>query len=179
MWCVVVQVVLANGAWMQKLLPIPIFPIKGQMMSLRVPQGTTPLSRVLFCDECYIIPKLDGRIVVGATVEEGVFDQNITMAGLQHLVNKFIRACPGLANLPVEETWTGLRPTTPDTEPVLGNTPWENLYVAGKGGGADKFEGLYIGGCVLTFGVWLCCDYCSWLLEEWCAIGSQDRTTGD
>lgn len=126
------QVVLANGAWMQKLLPLPVFPVKGQMLSVRVPEGTTPLSRVLFCDGCYIIPKLDGRIVVGATVEEGVFDKSVTVEGIHQLTSRFRRICPDLAKFPIEETWTGLRPTTPDTLPVLGKTPWQNLYVAGK-----------------------------------------------
>jgi thiazole synthase len=64
-------VVVATGAWMNKLLPLPVQPCKGQMLALRPPPGQVPLSRVIFAESCYIIPKRDGRIVVGATVEPG------------------------------------------------------------------------------------------------------------
>jgi thiazole synthase len=122
---------------MNKLLPVPMSPIKGQMLSLRPtrrPSGPSEalLSRGLFSDDCYIIPKLDGRIVVGATVEpEAGFDRRVTAKGVMELTSKALRLCPGLAELEVEETWAGLRPTTPDMMPVLGNTPWDNLFVAG------------------------------------------------
>ena len=70
---------------------------------------------------------------MGATVEPDVFDNRVTAGGLRELTSKALRLCPGLADLDVEESWAGLRPTTPDRLPVLGQTPWTNLYVAGEG----------------------------------------------
>jgi len=126
------KVVVANGAWMNKLLPVPLGPVKGQMLSLRPKKETpSPLSRVIFAESCYLIPKSDGRLIVGATVEPGQWDQRVTAGGVHELTKRALRICPALGELEVEETWAGLRPTTPDTLPVLGRTPWENLFVAG------------------------------------------------
>jgi thiazole synthase len=126
------SVVIANGAWMRNLLPVPITPHKGQSFSLRMPTDTEPiLSRILFAQDTYIVPKSDGRIVVGATVEAGSFDPNVTPAGMMHCMSNAMQLVPGLGDLPVEETWAGLRPTTPDKGPILGRTKWDNLYIAG------------------------------------------------
>jgi|AntRauTorckE5430_2_1112549.scaffolds.fasta_scaffold01920_4 uncharacterized protein YfkK (UPF0435 family) len=126
------SVVVANGSWMRNLLPVPITPHKGQSFSLRMPSDTEPvLSRVLFAQDTYIVPKADGRIVVGATVEVGSFDPNVTPAGMMHCMANALQLVPGLADLPIEETWAGLRPTTPDKGPILGRTSWDNLFIAG------------------------------------------------
>lgn len=126
------SVVVANGAWMRNLLPVPITPHKGQSFSLRMPSNTEPiLSRILFAQDTYIVPKADGRIVVGATVEAGSFDPNVTPAGMMHCMSNAMQLVPGLGDLPIEETWAGLRPTTPDKGPILGRTKWDNLFIAG------------------------------------------------
>uniref|UniRef100_A0A7S3Q2W1 FAD dependent oxidoreductase domain-containing protein n=1 Tax=Chaetoceros debilis TaxID=122233 RepID=A0A7S3Q2W1_9STRA len=126
------SVVVANGSWMRNLLPVPITPHKGQSFSVRMPADTEPvLSRVLFAQDTYIVPKVDGRIVIGATVEAGSFDPNVTPAGLMHCMSNALQLVPGLGDLPVEETWAGLRPTTPDKGPILGRTKWDNLFIAG------------------------------------------------
>lgn len=126
------SLVVANGAWMRSLLPVPIVPHKGQSLSLRMPVDQPPiLNRVLFAQDSYIVPKADGRIIVGATVEAGTFDPNVTPAGLLHILTHALELVPGLKDLPVEDTWVGMRPTTPDKGPVLGKTPWSNLFVAG------------------------------------------------
>jgi hypothetical protein len=127
------SVVVANGSWMRNLLPVPITPHKGQSFSLRMPSSLTEplLSRVLFAQDTYIVPKADGRIVVGATVEAGSFDPNVTPVGLMHCMANAMQLVPGLGELPVEETWAGLRPTTPDKGPILGRTKWDNLFIAG------------------------------------------------
>ena len=126
------SILVANGSWMRNLLPVPVVPHKGQSFSVRMPSDSPPiLSRVLFAQDTYIVPKADGRIVVGATVEAGSFDPNVTPAGLMHCMSNAAQLVPGLANLPVEETWAGLRPTTPDKGPILGKTPWDNLFLAG------------------------------------------------
>ena len=119
---------------MRNLLPVPITPHKGQSFSLRMPSGKNDepiLSRVLFAQDTYIVPKADGRIVVGATVEPGSFDPNLTPAGLMHCMANAMQLVPGLGELPLEETWAGLRPTTPDKGPILGRTSWDNLFLAG------------------------------------------------
>jgi len=123
---------IANGAWMRQLLPVPIESHKGQSFSLRMPPDQPPiLRRVLFAQDSYIVPKADGRIVVGATVEAGSFDSNVTPAGLIHCMSHALQLVPGLADLPMEESWVGLRPTTPDKGPIIGKTPWENMFLAG------------------------------------------------
>ncbi len=123
---------VANGSWMRTLLPVPIEPHKGQSLSLRMPKDQPPiLRRVLFAQDSYIVPKADGRIVIGATVEAGSYDGKVTPAGIMHILSYALELVPGLADLPLEETWAGLRPTTPDKGPILGETPWKNLYLAG------------------------------------------------
>eukprot|EP00536_Pseudo-nitzschia_multiseries_P018719 jgi/Psemu1/230060/e_gw1.2973.5.1 len=125
-------VLVANGAWMRNLLPVPLEPHKGQSLSLRMPKDRPPiLKRVLFGGDSYIVPKADGRIVIGATVEAGSFDSAVTPAGIMHVLSYALELVPGLAELPIEETWAGLRPTTPDKGPILGETPWDNLFLAG------------------------------------------------
>ena len=125
-------VLVANGAWMRTLLPVPLEPHKGQSLSLRMPSDRPPiLRRVLFGGDSYIVPKADGRIVIGATVEAGSFDGAVTPAGIMHCLHHALQLVPGLADVPIEETWAGLRPTTPDKGPLLGETPWDNLYLAG------------------------------------------------
>ena len=131
------SLVVANGAWMQQLLPVPMQPHKGQSLSLRMPQtnnADTPpaLRRVLFAQDCYMVPKADGRrVIVGATVEAGSWDSNVTPAGLMHILSYAMQLIPSLQDWAVEETWVGLRPTTPDKLPLLGKTPWSNVYLAG------------------------------------------------
>lgn len=126
------SVLVANGAWMRQLLPVPVEPHKGQSLSLRMPADRPPLlKRVLFAQDSYIVPKSDGRIVVGATVEAGSYDPNVTPAGLMHILHHAMQLVPGLSDLPIEETWVGLRPTTPDKGPIIGKTSWNNLFLAG------------------------------------------------
>eukprot|EP00584_Thalassiosira_punctigera_P007680 CAMPEP_0172529046 /NCGR_PEP_ID=MMETSP1067-20121228/3227_1 /TAXON_ID=265564 ORGANISM="Thalassiosira punctigera, Strain Tpunct2005C2" /NCGR_SAMPLE_ID=MMETSP1067 /ASSEMBLY_ACC=CAM_ASM_000444 /LENGTH=595 /DNA_ID=CAMNT_0013313035 /DNA_START=226 /DNA_END=2010 /DNA_ORIENTATION=- len=126
-------IIVANGAWMRHLLPLPVTPHKGQSFSLRMPNNAPPiLSRVLFAQDTYIVPKADGRIIVGATVEPGKFDSDVTPSGMMHCLSEATRLIPSLGELPIEESWAGLRPTTPDKCPILGKTEqWENVFIAG------------------------------------------------
>jgi glycine/D-amino acid oxidase-like deaminating enzyme len=127
------SLVVANGSWMRHLLPLPVTPHKGQSFSLRMDANAPPiLSRVLFAQDTYIVPKADGRIIVGATVEPGTYDGSITPSGMLHCMSEATRLVPALADLPIEEQWAGLRPTTPDKCPLLGGTEqWDNVYLAG------------------------------------------------
>ncbi|HEY9813128.1 MAG TPA: glycine oxidase ThiO [Candidatus Sericytochromatia bacterium] len=131
--------VLATGAWSNQFLSLPVYPKKGQMLSLQVPvnkynnQAVTeklPLQRVLFGSEIYIVPRQDGRIVLGATSEEVGFEPNNTPAGIQKLLTAAIRLFPQLADFSIQELWWGFRPTTPDELPILGRSAYENLTIA-------------------------------------------------
>jgi thiazole synthase len=124
--------VLAGGAWSNQLFPLPISPKKGQMMSVRVPEflPELPLTRVLFGENIYIVPRRDGRIIIGATVEDVGFTPHNTPFGIQTLLKAAIRLYPKLENYPIEELWWGFRPATPDELPILGDSHCENLTFA-------------------------------------------------
>jgi len=128
--------VLAAGAWSHTLLPLPVQPRKGQMMSVRLPsqghvlQEALPLRQVLFGEDAYVVPRQDGRIIIGATVESVGFTPENTLAGIRTLIERAVRLYPLLDDLPVEETWWGFRPTTPDEWPILGESHCANLTLA-------------------------------------------------
>ena len=126
-------VVLASGAWSQQLLPLPVFPCKGEMAGLRVPIGydqPQPLRRVLFGESTYIVPRQDGRIVLGATSQAVGFATGNTAAGVHQLLQRAIALWPPLADFTLERTWWGYRPATPDESPILGPGPATNLILA-------------------------------------------------
>ena len=120
------QVVVAAGAWVGALdgLPeharIPVRPVKGQIMRLRDPAGPGLLERVIRMQPGYLVPRGDGRYVLGATVEEQGFDTAPTAGGIFELLRDAIELVPGVSELHVREVGAGLRPGTPDNAPVLG-----------------------------------------------------------
>ena len=120
--------VAAAGSHTGQSLDIPVRPVKGQMLALHDPQQQ--LQRVLYGDGIYIVPRRNGRIVVGATVEDIGFVEGNTGAGIQTLLNRAIRLYPRLATLTLQETWWGFRPATPDLSPILGHSAYANLYFA-------------------------------------------------
>lgn len=124
--------VLATGAWSNELLPIPVSPRKGQMLSVRVPDVnySVPLQRVLFGSDIYIVPRRERRIIIGATSEEVGFTPHNTPAGIQALLQRAIRLYPQLQDYPIHEFWWGFRPATPDELPILGSSPCKNLTLA-------------------------------------------------
>jgi glycine oxidase ThiO len=125
--------ILATGAWSQQLLPIEVVPRKGQMLSLLVPpeqKATLPLQQVLFGEEVYIVPRRDGKIIIGATSEQVGFTPQNTPQGIQQLLNAATRLFPLLQDFPIHETWWGFRPATPDELPILGTSAYENLTLA-------------------------------------------------
>jgi thiazole synthase len=127
------QVVLAGGAWSQQLLPLPLFPCKGEMAGLRVPVGydqPQPLRRVLFGESIYIVPRQDDRLVLGATSQAVGFTAGNTAAGVHQLLQQAIALWPPLADFTLEGTWWGYRPATPDEWPILGPGPAANLILA-------------------------------------------------
>ncbi|AUS99387.1 glycine oxidase ThiO [Nostoc sp. CENA543] len=124
--------VLATGAWSNQLLPVPVFPRKGQMLSVRVPDSLAelPLKRVLFGDNIYIVPRRDRSIIIGATSEDVGFTPHNTPDGMQALLQGAIRLYPELQHYPIQEFWWGFRPGTPDELPILGTSHCANLTLA-------------------------------------------------
>jgi glycine oxidase ThiO len=125
--------ILANGAWSQDLLPIPIVPRKGQMLSVLVPpadRNPLPLQRVLFGEDIYIVPRQDGRIILGATSENVGFAPQNTVGGINTLLSNALRLFPQIKNYPIQSMWWGYRPATADELPILGDSNYQNLTLA-------------------------------------------------
>ena len=129
-------VVLAAGAWSRGIggLPPdqrpPVRPIKGQMLALRMDPAAPLLSHVLWAPGVYLVPRRDGRLIVGATVEEKGFDETVTAGGLLTLLEAAWRAIPAVEELPVDEIWVGHRPGSRDDAPILGPGPLDGLFYA-------------------------------------------------
>lgn len=130
------QVVLAAGAWTEALegLPararVPVRPIKGQIMRLREPAGAGLLTRVVRFEGGYLLPRGDGRYVLGATVEERGFEFQPTVQGVYELLRDAHELVPGVSELELQELSVGLRPGTPDNAPVMGHGALEGLIWA-------------------------------------------------
>ncbi|PNW46955.1 UNVERIFIED_CONTAM: glycine oxidase ThiO [Euhalothece sp. KZN 001] len=122
--------VLATGSWVKELLPLAVRPLKGQMMSLEMPQSPYPIQQVLFGPNTYLVPRQDGRLIVGATVEDVGWKANNTPTGIKTLIDRAIRLYPDVANWSIQDTWWGYRPTTPDELPILGRSDCDNLFLA-------------------------------------------------
>ncbi|MEM8676326.1 MAG: glycine oxidase ThiO [Cyanobacteria bacterium P01_G01_bin.67] len=125
--------VLAAGSWSSQLMPLPVSPVKGQMLSLRMPQKLHqpfPLQRVLYGDGVYLVPRQDGRLIVGATAESVNWTPFNTPQGIQSLLAKTIELYPAAAEWQIEEFWWGFRPGTPDELPIIGRSACENLFLA-------------------------------------------------
>ncbi len=127
-------VVVAGGAWSAMLLQrvglaLPIRPIRGQIVLLN--QLPLPFRRVLHHGPRYLVPRPDGRMLVGSTEEDAGFDKRTTVSGIGGLMEFARKLVPSLETAAVERTWAGLRPGTPDRIPYLGPVPGkQNLYVA-------------------------------------------------
>ena len=106
----------------------PVRPAKGQMIALR--SKNTNVERVLWSDHVYLVPRNDGRIVAGATVEYVGFDKEVTAGGLQKILDGAIEIAPALTDAKIEETWAGLRPDSPDHLPIIGPAGLDGLLVA-------------------------------------------------
>jgi glycine oxidase len=120
------QVVLAAGAWSGGIagLPaaarVPVRPVKGQILRLRDPDGAELLQRVVRFEGGYLVPRGDGRYVLGATVEERGFEAHPTAGGVYELLRDARELVPGILELRIEELSVGFRPSTPDNVPVIG-----------------------------------------------------------
>lgn len=132
------RTVVCAGAWSRLLLSAgdlppdaapPIRPVKGQMLALST-SDLFSVDRVVRTRRVYLVPKGDGRLVVGATSEEVGFDTRLTAGGVLELLRDAWEVMPGVYDLPLLDTWAGLRPASRDNAPILGTTPVERLYIA-------------------------------------------------
>jgi len=129
-------VILAAGAWSREIAGIPsahlppVRPIKGQMLALRMDPSAPLLRHVVWAPRSYLVPRRDGRLVVGGTVEERGFDDTLTAGGLLALLEGAWRAVPAIEELPIAETWVGFRPGSRDDAPMLGPSGIDGLIVA-------------------------------------------------
>jgi glycine oxidase len=130
------RVVLAAGAWSDEIagLPaharVPVRPVKGQILRLRDPAGPGLLERVVRFEGGYLVPRGDGRYVLGATVEERGFEEWPTVGGVYELLRDARELVPGVLELQIEELSVGFRPSTPDNAPVIGPGAVEGLVWA-------------------------------------------------
>jgi glycine oxidase len=125
------KVVNCAGAWSSQFgpQPIPTRPVKGQMLCLAMPSREL-LKHVVRAPKAYLIPRSDGRLLVGATVEEAGFDKRTDPATIQKLYHSAFELVPKLRDARILEDWAGLRPGTPDALPILGATSTPGYFVA-------------------------------------------------
>lgn len=115
--------VMAAGSWsghveIDGASPVPIRPVRGQLLHLGWP--ATPLRRVVWSPDCYLVPWSDGSLLAGATSEEVGFDERATVAGVRKLMDAAQRVAPAVGDASFKEARVGLRPATPDALPVIG-----------------------------------------------------------
>src|SRR6185295_12502345 len=126
------SIVIASGVWSAEFRglnpPIPVFPRKGQILSLGMPAGA--FRRMIRWGSSYFVPRDTGELVVGATNEDVGFDLSNTPAGLGRLLTDAQQISSHTGCYPILETWTGLRPATPDGLPILGPSAIPGLYYA-------------------------------------------------
>jgi glycine oxidase len=126
-------VVLAAGAW-SALVPgsaLPrgaVRPVRGQIAVLDTRERL--LGRVVFSDKGYVVPRADGRVLCGSTMEEVGFEKAVTAGGLHGVLGMAIEIAPALAAAPLVDTWSNFRPASPDGWPVLGPSPVPGLFYA-------------------------------------------------
>jgi glycine oxidase len=130
------HVVLATGAWAgaESWLPEsarpPVRPVKGEILELRSADGETPCGRIVASERVYLVPRPDGRLIVGATTEERGFDATVTAGGVHELLREAYRLLPDVAEMELVEAMAGLRPGTPDNLPLIGPGALDGLVLA-------------------------------------------------
>ena len=150
--------VIAAGCFSAQIqgagLYAPVRPAKGQMIALVCPDAK--IERVLWSDEIYLVPRNDGRILAGATVEYSGFDKTLTAGGQKKLLSAAIDLVPAFDHARVEEAWAGLRPDSPDHLPILGPADLQGLVIA---------TGHFRSGVLLT-------PITAKLVREWITLGN-------
>lgn len=130
------HVIAAPGAeagaadWLPVEVRPPVRPVKGQVVELRAEAAEQPCRHVLASERVYLAPRPDGRLIVGATVEEMGFDRRVTAGGVHELLREAYRLLPDVAEMEFVDAIAGFRPGTPDNVPVIGPTAIEGLILA-------------------------------------------------
>jgi glycine oxidase len=119
-----------RAAWLPEELRPPVRPVKGEILTLRGDPSEPVCERIVAGERVYIVPRADGRLIVGATVEERGFDTIVTAGGIHELLREAYRLIPEIAEVELAETSAGLRPGTPDNAPVIGPSATEGLFIA-------------------------------------------------
>lgn len=124
-------VVNCAGAWAGQFGPVnlPVRPIRGQMLAL-LPAHRNLLRHVVRSGEFYLVPRSDGRVIAGSTLEDAGFDKRTDAATIRRLRQSAAALVPGLGEARMHEDWAGLRPGTPDGLPILGATATAGYFVA-------------------------------------------------
>ncbi len=126
-------VINCAGAWASRIAPVPLRtrPVKGQMLSVVPPHGSRfPLRHVVRSSCCYLVPRTDGRIVIGSTLEEAGFDKRVDPNIIQGLHQSAANLLPEIGQGRILEAWAGLRPGSPDSLPMIGETSYGGYLVA-------------------------------------------------
>jgi glycine oxidase len=130
------HVVLATGAWagaegwLPEAARPPVRPVKGEILELRSPDGAAPCERIVASERVYLVPRPDGRLIVGATTEERGFDATVTAGGVHELLREAYRLLPDVAEMELVDVMAGLRPGTPDNLPLIGPGALDGLILA-------------------------------------------------
>lgn len=130
------HVVLAAGVWSRYCAEwlgerLTVEPVRGQILALEQPHPA--LRSIIWSGHSYLVPKLNGTVVVGATEERVGFDRRVTAAGVSGLIQAATDVVPALADCTFHQAWSGLRPDTPDHLPVIGPVPGANGVVLAAG----------------------------------------------
>jgi len=117
------------GAWAGAvgMHKFPVRPVKGQMLGV---VGGPELKHVIRAENVYLVPRSDGRVVIGSTLEEAGFNKQTDVATIEGLLRSAIELVPALTKARQHETWAGLRPGTPDNLPILGESPTKGYFLA-------------------------------------------------
>ena len=119
------EIILCSGAWTNQIKNIeidevPIRPVKGQMVCLKIPKNNFFLKHILWRENVYMVPRNNLDLIIGATEEEMGFDKSLTAGGVFNLLKIAREILPIVEDLPIVESWSGLRPTSRDDAPIIG-----------------------------------------------------------
>src|SRR5262249_46528834 len=117
--------------WLPESARPPVRPVKGEVLELRGREGAEPPASGIVCTErVYLVPRPDGRLIVGATVQEQGFDTTVSAGGVLELLREAYRLLPEVAEMELVDAIAGLRPGTPDNLPRVGTGEIEGLLLA-------------------------------------------------
>ena len=119
------EIIVCSGAWTNRIKNIeikevPIRPVKGQMVCLKMPKSSSLLKHILWRENVYLVPRDNSDLIIGATEEEMGFDKSLTAGGIYNLLKIAREVLPAIEDLSIVDSWSGLRPATRDEAPIIG-----------------------------------------------------------